>query len=144
MIYSAVLQWSAELTTVECKSTYINKQHNHTLSTQYNALSPRLFECKCNSSVLLIDSLNLRLYNNSVLHLLVFRSRRVSRARRRISLLRNNTLLRSQRDHSAAIKSTQILTGLVGEYAGDVGLYAFRDKGTWMERLINGSTWNGC
>ena len=129
MIYSAVLQWSAELTTVECKGTYINKRHIHTHSLlKYNALSPRLFECKCNSSVLLIDSLNLRLYNNSVLHLLVFRSRRVSRARRRISLLRNNTLLRSQRDHSAAIKSTQILTGLVGEYAGDVGLYAFRDK----------------
>ena len=131
MIYSAVLQWSAELTTVECKGTYINKRHIHTHSLlKYNALSPRLFKCKCNSSFLLIDSLKLRLYNNSVLHLLVFRSRRVSRARRRISLLRNNTLLRSQRDHSAAIKSTQILTGLVGEYAGDVGLYAFRDKGT--------------
>ena len=131
MIYSAVLQWSAELTTVECKGTYTNKRHIHTHSLlKYNALSPRLFKCKCNSSVLLIDSLKLRLYNNSVLHLLVFRSRRVSRARRRISLLRNNTLLRSQRDHSAAIKSTQILTGLVGEYAGDVGLYAFRDKGT--------------
>lgn len=32
MIYSAVLQWSAELTTVECKGTYINKRHIHTHS----------------------------------------------------------------------------------------------------------------